>query len=391
MVASILGSLLSVSAAALLFVVTTILLYQLVRASWGIRVPAPVQGSERVSFGVLVPAHNEVSVIDALIDSLRRVRYPQERLHVLFVADHCDDGTVDKIRVAGFECLDRQSGPRGKPASLADGLDWLASRFDGRLDAIAFFDADNIVEPEFFRQAAAAIDAGHPVVQGNVGVQNWNATVFSRLNYMNAVVENRLEELARSQAGLSCNLRGHGMVMRTDVLQCVPWKSDSMVEDQDMLIRLVLNGFRVFWAEHARVNSVLPETTKDAATQRRRWAGGRSTIMGHAVKVLFEKWRSNGDRVAFHLMVDFLLPSHAVQLCLAFLALPLAALAFGIYSWQSGFALALIFLYFLYFAIGNWLSRVPIRTFLTVVVAPGYILWRTWIYISSLRGTKKWR
>ncbi len=277
----------------LLVLVAGMLAYQSIRAYWGLRVPARAAGSERVSFGVLVPAHNEESAIGALIESLQGVRYPDGLLHVLFVADHCDDRTVARIRASGFECLDRQEGPRGKPASLAEGLDWLAERHGNKLDAVAFFDADNIVDPEFFHQAAAALDAGHPVVQGHVGVQNWNATVFSRLNYMNAVVENRLEELARSQFGVSCNLRGHGMVFRREVLQRVPWQSKSMVEDQDMLVRLVLNGLRVFWAEHARVRSVLPETTKDAAAQRRRWAGGRSTIMGEAVKTLFGKWRAD--------------------------------------------------------------------------------------------------
>lgn len=375
----------------LLVLVATMWGYQSARAAWGLRAPAPLPGSDRLNFGVIVPAHNEESVIDALMASLRAARYPGDMLHVLFVADHCEDGTVARIRAEGFECLDRQTGPRGKTPSLAEGLRWLAQRYGQQLDAIAFFDADNLVDPEFFQQAAASIEAGHAVVQGHVGVHNWNSTVFARLNFMNAVVENRLEELARSQAGLTCNLRGHGMVFRREVLEQVPWESGTMVEDQEMLVRLVLAGHRVHWAENARVNSVLPETAKAAAAQRRRWAGGRSTLMRKAVGALFGKWRADGDRVAFHLMLDFLLPSHAVQLSIAFFTVLIAGAAAGLLSWQSAVAVILVLLYFLYFALGNWLSGVPARTFLTVLWAPGYILWRTWIYLTSLRGALKWR
>jgi cellulose synthase/poly-beta-1,6-N-acetylglucosamine synthase-like glycosyltransferase len=387
MVQLILESLVS----ALVALVAAIFVYQAVRAVWGLRVPAMGGGSDRVRFGVLVPAHNEEATIDALIASLRQVNYPASMLRVLFVADHCDDGTVARIRAAGYDCLDRQQGPRGKTASLADGLAWLTQRYGTECEAIAFFDADNVVDPGFFRHAAAGLEAGHPVVQGRVGVQNWNATLFARLNYMNAVVENRMEELARSQAGLTCNLRGHGMVFRREVLDRVPWEAGTLVEDQEMLVRLVLAGYRVFWAEHARVNSVLPENTKEAATQRRRWAGGRSAILKSAVRALAVKWRSDGDRVAFHLMIDFLLPSHAVQLSLAFLAVLMSAVVAGLYSWQLAAALALVCLYFAYFLAGNRLSGVPMRTFLSVLWAPGYIFWRTWIYLTSLKGALRWR
>lgn len=375
----------------LLILVMAMLGYQSVRAVWGLRAPAPLPGIERLKFGVLIPAHNEESAIDALLESLLAVRYPGDLLHVLFVADHCEDGTVARIRAKGFECLDRQEGQRGKTPSLAEGLGWLSQRYGKQLDAVAFFDADNLVAPDFFQQAAASIEAGHAVVQAHVGVHNWNSTVFARLNFMNAVVENRLEELARSQAGLTCNLRGHGMVFRREVLEQVPWESGTLVEDQEMLVRLVLAGYRVHWAENARVNSVLPETAKDAAVQRRRWAGGRSTLMRKAVRALFGKWRADRDRVAFHLMLDFLLPSHAVQLSIAFVTVLIAGLVAGLLSWQTVVAVILVLLYFLYFALGNWLSGVPARTFLTVLWAPGYILWRTWIYLTSLRGTRKWR
>ena len=90
----------------------------------------PGWGDEHIRFGVLIPAHNEEAVIDQLLDSLRTVDYPKDRLQVVFVADHCTDTTVTRIRAAGYTCLDRQEGLRGKTPSLVHGLDWLRAQPD---------------------------------------------------------------------------------------------------------------------------------------------------------------------------------------------------------------------------------------------------------------------
>lgn len=379
------------AATLLALAVAAMWLYQAARAVWGLRAPVPLSGRDDRLLGVLVPAHNEEGVLEPLFASLKAVNYPAEHLAILFVADHCTDATVAQIRAAGFDCIDRQSGERGKSASLAEGIDRLIDQHGQSLDAIAFFDADNLVDAEFFRQAAAGLAQGHSVLQGHVGVHNWDASLFSRLNYMNAVVENRLEELARSQAGLSCNLRGHGMVMSRAILQQVPWHAGTMVEDQEMLVRLVCGGHRVHWLHHARAASVLPATAKEAAAQRRRWAGGRSAIVGSSVHALWRHWRKTGQASALNLMIDFLLPSHAVQLSLMFLAIVATAIVPGIGHWPFWLAVALLPAYLLYFLVGNWLSGVPARLALDVLYAPAFIAWRTWIYLSSLRGAKRWR
>jgi cellulose synthase/poly-beta-1,6-N-acetylglucosamine synthase-like glycosyltransferase len=385
----------TVLVALLLAAIAAMFLYQAVRARRGLRRPTPMTASEAIRFGVLVPAHNEAGAMGALMQSLRDVDYPRDRITVLFVADHCTDATVLEVRAGGFDCLDRQDGPRGKAAALADGLQVLKERQGDKLQAVAFFDADNIVHARFFQQAAAALAGGHDIVQGHVSVHNWDTTLFSRLNYMNSVVENRLEELARSRAGLSCNLRGHGMVFRRSVLDAVPWHASTMVEDQEMLVRLVLAGRRVVWLEHARVDSVLPQTAREAAVQRKRWAGGRSELARRAVPQLWQAVRKSRDRrtrrLSLHLMLDLLLPSHAVQLALVFAGLVLASLVPGVGSGLWWLAVALLLGYIGYFLTGILLSGVPARALLSILWAPAFIAWRTWIYLASLGGAKRWR
>lgn len=365
-------------------------LYQAIIAICGISVRAIQPTTNLYHFGIIVAAHNEESIIRELIQSLDDLEYNKNNLHIQFVADHCNDDTENIIRGSGYNVLRRQKGGGSKAGSLTEGLSALLEKHGHVLDAIAIFDADNIIHPEFFNEVSKYLEQGDDIIQGRVGMQNKYATVFTRLNYINGEVENRFKELAHSNAGLTCHLRGHGMVFRKEVLE-KGFKAESLVEDNEMLVNYVLDGKRAVWAQSAEVNSVLPETTNEAAAQRRRWAGGKTSITKNSVKKLYGKWKADRDIVAFDLMMDFIIPSHAVQISLVFLSLFGSLAIYGIGSVFSLSLIVLLTFYTFYFIAGALLNGVPLRLFLNIVIAPFYIIWRTWIYLTSLRGVQKWR
>jgi cellulose synthase/poly-beta-1,6-N-acetylglucosamine synthase-like glycosyltransferase len=365
--------------------------YQAILARWGWTVlPAPTPG-DGVRFAVLIPAHDEEHAILALLASLRAADYPASDLFVLVIADHCTDGTVAAVRSTGAACLERVSGARGKAPALVDGMAWLESQRPGWADAVAFFDADNRVDAAFFRHVAGHMACGTPVVQGHVGIANPDASLFARLNYINATVENRFKELARSQAGLTCQLRGHGMAFRSDVLAQFGWRSDSLAEDKGMLVRLVLSGLRVVWEERARVESVLPTSMREAAAQRRRWAGGKAAVASAAAGALWRKFLRDRDPVALDLLIDFLMPSHAVQLSLVLAAAAATMIHAGPGSWLFLASAALLPAYLIYFYLASVRAGVPGRVFLSFFAAPVYIAWRTWINLTRHSGTRRWK
>ncbi len=364
--------------------------YHALLAAWGWRLQPGPPPDESLRFAVLIPAHNEEISLGKLLDSLRSAHYPSVQLLVLVVADHCTDATARVAREAGVACLERASGPRGKAAALSEGIAWLRTRNE-RFDVLAFFDADNIVDPAFFQYAAGRIAAGAPVVQGHVGIANHDVSLFARLNYISAMVVNRFKELARSQAGLTCQLRGHGMAFRRDLVDRFDWQGDSLVEDKGMVVRLVQAGERVVWEDRAKVESVLPVSLQEAAAQRRRWAGGKSSVGKASVRALLRKAFVDRDAVALDLAFDFLMPSYAVQLSLVFLAVAVAALFGGLSSASFQALLVLMFAYLLYFYLGSRRGGVPGRVFMSFFMAPFYILWRTWIHLTRHSGTRRWR
>lgn len=363
--------------------------YQAWIALHGLRVKHAVRTEGEPVFGIVVPAHDEEEGIGALLASLRALDYPRDRLCILVVADHCTDATARLVREAGFECLERSTGARGKAPSLGDGVARLLERRPD-LDAIAFFDADNTVQADFFRVVAGLVPH-EPYLQGNVGIQNWNVTVFSRLNYINAMAENRFRELARSQAGLCCHLRGHGMVFRRDILGDLAWQEGGLVEDYDMQLRIAVGGRRVVWVDEARARSVLPETARAATVQRMRWAGGKSAIVRRGISMLWSAWRKRPSMVVFDQILLLLIPSHAIQVCLASALFVGSIVVAGPGSALSCASATLLAGYVAYIVAGAMLNRVPLSAFLSVPLAPFFILWRTWIYLASLKGPGRWK
>ena len=93
---------------------------------------------------LIVPVHNEESRIVAKIENTRALRYPADRLEVLFVSDGSTDRTVEIIRES-LTPRDRlidlpQRG--GKAAALNAGLVHAAH------DILVFSDASIELEPE---------------------------------------------------------------------------------------------------------------------------------------------------------------------------------------------------------------------------------------------------
>jgi hypothetical protein len=108
---------------------------------------------------VVVPAHNEVGSIGALIRSLREQDH--QRFHVVLALDRCTDGTVAVARreIAGdtrFEILEVEHCPEGwagKVHAVYAGVE--RTRFLAEADRILFTDADCVLHPACLRATSA--------------------------------------------------------------------------------------------------------------------------------------------------------------------------------------------------------------------------------------------
>src|SRR3954447_2039899 len=84
-----------------------------------LRTPKPVAiGSGTNTFLIIIPSHNEESVIADTIASIQRVIYPDEKRLICVIADDCTDGTAQAARAAGAQVLEKSTPAIGKGETI---------------------------------------------------------------------------------------------------------------------------------------------------------------------------------------------------------------------------------------------------------------------------------
>jgi len=366
-------------------------IYLVMLAVNGVKVQRRKGYQDQPHFSILISVYNEELTLPSLLDSLENLDYPKSLISVLFVADHCTDNTVLVIKKSGFRVIERTGGELGKAVSIKYGINKIMDGMKGDGGYLAIFDADNVIDSDFLNSIVRALSKNIMVYQGNTTIENKYQSIFTRLNYINYCATNRFKELARSQAGLSCRLRGQGMVFNKSIIDQFSWDASTLVEDQEMLIDLVLKDYRVSWVYDAHVGSVIPSSISDSFVQRKRWSGGKNEIALSAIIRLLKKSIKDFDIVALDLMIDFLLPSYSVLICMIMLGTALSAIFLETTSFLVFGFIGLLVAFFTYYLLAARLESIPLKILFSIVFSPAYIVWRGWVFLLSLRGAKYWR
>ena len=124
---------------------------------------------------VVVPAHNEETLLPASLAALRRaVNAVGIPVHVLVVADTCTDQTAGTAQACGVRVVSIRA--RNVGAARAAGMTELLRLTAGRDPAaiwLATTDADTVVPPGWLRRQLSYADRGWDVVLGTVEVADW--------------------------------------------------------------------------------------------------------------------------------------------------------------------------------------------------------------------------
>ncbi len=343
--------------------------------------PPPPEPAVWPRFLLVVPAHNEEALIANTVARILAFDYPKELFSLHVVADNCTDRTAAIAREAGANCLERTDAEhRGKGHALDFALKELANV---PADAVLFLDADSYPEPDYLRAMGRHVAAGKSVVQGRYEARSLRDTWFARLTAMSFLLRNRWVFPGLDRLGWSLPLRGSGMCFAASVIRASGWNAHGLTEDLEMTRDILRRGDRVAYAPEAVSGQYMPSEPRDAATQRRRWsAGERSVRRVLLMQDLPEAIRAKRWSAAF-LCVYLSAPSMSAQL-LGLAAATVLTLIFA--PWLSAFALLLLVLYALYFALGlPKFDRLSLKAWCMI---PVYAVWRVWWALRAQTGGK---
>ena len=133
-------------------------------------------------YTVLVPLLREASVVPELLDSLRALDYPAERLEVMLIVECADEETQAAL---GCAVLDPHMQvlvvPVGEPRTKPRAIQYALQFAQG--DYVVVYDAEDAPEPDQLRRALAALRAGGErlgCLQAQLNIYNSDATWFTR-------------------------------------------------------------------------------------------------------------------------------------------------------------------------------------------------------------------
>ncbi len=218
------------------------------------------------------------------VKSILMSKYPAQYREVIVLADNCTDRTAARAREAGATVWEKLEPSTGKGDVLSWGLKRLAAR--GEYDAVAVFDADNLVSDQWFDAMNDALQDGEIVATGRRHSSNARVNTISGWYTVYWDMMNELSNRVRTNLGLSGKLTGTGFAFLAAALGIDGWKTQTMVEDVEFTVQTNLRGGRVAYVPEADYADEQPVTVRYMWRQLRRWSTGGWQV----VRVYFLPW-----------------------------------------------------------------------------------------------------
>ena len=248
----------------------------------------PLIKNKKHKFMMILPAHNEASVIGALVESLQALDYPKELYDIYVIADNCTDNTAQIAKDLGaivYERFDEKKKTKGFA------MQWFLNqkiKENADYDAFCVFDADNVVDKNFLNAMNKKLCQGEEIVQGYRDIKNpadsWISAGYALFYWM----MNRFYHLARYNLGLSPLINGTGFMVDFNLIKPTGWETITLTEDIEFSLKNIAKGRKLGWATDAIVYDEQPTEFKQSWSQRSRWTVGHLQCMKYYTKDLAE-------------------------------------------------------------------------------------------------------
>ena len=235
-------------------------------------------------FAVVISARNESAVIGDLIHSIKVQNYPQELIDVFVVADNCTDNTAQVAREAGATVFPRHNDKEvGKGYALDYGFSCIRDRYaDKGYEAYFVFDADNVLDVNYFREMNKTFDNGAKASTSYRNSKNYDSNWISAGYAVWFLREAKFLNQARLTLNTSCAISGTGFFIAADIIERAGgWKWHLLTEDIEFSASSILDGVRISYCPTAILYDEQPITFRDSWNQRFRWAKGFYQVFAH--------------------------------------------------------------------------------------------------------------
>ena len=245
-----------------------------VKARKELKNPKQRDESYKPFVSIMIPAHNEESVITKTIETVFKLDYPN--YEVIVIDDRSTDNTArvltelerrydGKLKIL---IRDKSAFP-GKSAVLNDALKLATG------EAILVFDADAEMAPDFLTKLVYELqpkDVG--AVQARKVIKNKDTNILTKCQNNEMTMDTHFQ-ITRDAVKGAVELRGNGELIKREALEDIGgWNNYTITDDLDMSTRLHIKGWDVRFCYDATVYEEGIMYLIPLYRQRRRWLEG---------------------------------------------------------------------------------------------------------------------
>jgi cellulose synthase/poly-beta-1,6-N-acetylglucosamine synthase-like glycosyltransferase len=344
----------------------------------------PESSGDRPSIAVLVPAHDEASVIAQTLRSIAPQLCTSDRIVV--VADNCSDETGAVATREGADVVTRKDALlKGKGYALDWGIRYLSSKPP---QVVIIIDADcNASVGSIGRLARECLRTGRPVQALYLMHAPSGSGIKTRIAQFAFLLRNQVRPMGLHRLGLPCQLMGSGMAFPWSLIGSSNLATAHITEDLKLGIELAQRGFAARFCPNALITSLFPASQEGIRSQRTRWEHGNLSILLTDAPRLLRDAIARGDPRLLALGLDLCVPPLAL-LSFATVAIWVAsAVLYAVASVRQPFDLMTAGLGLLVMSVLLSWARYG-RNILSardLLVAPLYALWKIPLYVRFLR------
>ncbi len=267
----------------------------------------PPDGKEWPRYLVILPMYREADILPHLIESMRRMDYPLDRLEVRLLIEEDDDETLSLARSMDLKppfsiCTIPATYPRTKPKACNVGIQY------GDADYLVIYDAEDRPDRDQLKKAAWAfskVPENVACIQAKLGFYNPRQNILTRCFTAEYATWFGLCLPGLDALQAPIPLGGTSNHFRLSILRELGgWDEFNVTEDCDLGLRLFSRGYRTRILESTTWEQACP-SLKFWIKQRSRWVKGyMQTYFVHNRDFFRLHWRLGFlNAIQFHLLI----------------------------------------------------------------------------------------
>lgn len=246
-------------------------------------------------FAVLIPARDESKVIEGLIKSIKDQTININMNDVYVIVEDINDYTCDIVKKYGATTIVRKNLElRRKGYALDEAVKFILDS-GKKYDAYFIFDADNVLDKDYFRNMNETFFNGYDIGIGYRNTKNGNDNVVAACSTLTFSMINTLGNLQKNKDSRNVTISGTGFYIKGSFIE--KWKGypfHTLTEDYELTLYSSLNEMTSFYNDKAMFYDEQPTSFKVSLDQRTRWIRGFLDARKIYVKKLYEAFKTNG-------------------------------------------------------------------------------------------------